>query len=304
MKSPPTPTHDVPNPPTRPATAHKGHAGRVAIVAGSRGMSGAAVLSAQGALRAGAGLVRVHCPASILPVIAAGEPCLMTVPLSEDYAGRIAAAAGHDHIDLDWCDVLAIGPGLGQSHDLPAYIVNLAAAFDGPVLVDADGLNNLAIADNAKTLWQQRAGRPTIITPHPGEMARLCNAAGLDLSHEQDDDTRLQVAHAYSDHANVTVVLKGHHTVVATPDQTFVNTTGNPGMATGGMGDVLTGLIAALLGQGLNAFDACRLGVHLHGLAGDFCAREIGPIGYLPRDLADRVPRAMQKSAQPRMGFK
>jgi NAD(P)H-hydrate epimerase len=297
-------TAEVPPLPPRPPDMHKGQAGRVAIVAGSRGMSGAAVLCAQGALRGGAGLVRVYCPASVQPIIAAAEPCLMTVGVGEDAEGRVAYGPAAQKLDLEWANVLVIGPGLGQSLALPEFVSYAVRHFPGPVVVDADGLNNLAtIAKVGDRLWKSRAGRDTVITPHPGEMARLRAGAEMPPGDGHDDATRVASACEYARYAGVTVVLKGHRTVVSTPTDAFINTTGNPGMATGGMGDVLTGLIAALLAQGMPGFDAARLAVHAHGLAADRCRREIGEVGYLARDVADGLPAALAEASRPRIGF-
>lgn len=294
-------TSNVPQLPPRPAAAHKGMTGRVGIIAGSRGMSGAAVLTALGALRSGAGLVRVHCPASILPIVAASEPCYMTVPLAETEHGRIDHGGALGQIDFAWPDVLAIGPGLGQSHSLADFLADVLVQFKGPVVVDADALNNLA--PRGLDVWRERGDRPTILSPHPGEMDRLRAGAGLEAVPPRDDRTRLAIAHDYAMLARVTVVLKGHRTVVCAPDQAFVNTTGNPGMATGGMGDVLTGVIAALVGQGLDAYSAARLGVYVHGLAADHCAKQIAPVGYTARDVADGIPAALAEACRPRIGF-
>ncbi len=298
----PKPITDVPFLPPRPAAMHKAQAGRVAILAGSRGMSGAAVLSALGALRGGAGLVRVYCARSIQPIVAASEPCLMTVPLDDDSAGRLVPVPPSQDLDLGWADVLALGPGLGQSPGLVELIQSVLAAFAGPVVVDADGLNNLApVGVHA---WTPRAGRATVITPHPGEMARLRQGAGLPDMPGEDDDTRRRSVHEYACRTGVTVVLKGHRTVVCAANDAYINTTGNPGMATGGMGDVLTGLIAALVAQGLSAYDAACLGVYCHGLAGDHCKSDIGPVGYLARDVADALPAALAEAGRQRIGFK
>jgi NAD(P)H-hydrate epimerase len=265
-------------------------------------MSGAAVLSGLGALRGGAGLVRVYCARSIQPVVAASEPCLMTVPLDEDGEGRLVVVPGDARLSLDWPHALAIGPGLGQSPALLKLIASVVTDFAGPLLVDADGLNNLApLGEKA---WAPRADRPTVITPHPGEMARLRKGAGLREMSGNDDETRLQIAHEYARRTGVIAVLKGHRTIVCTSDAAYINTTGNPGMATGGMGDVLTGLIAALLGQGLPAYDAARLGVYAHGLAADRCQQDVAPVGYLAREVADALPAALADAGRPRIGFK
>ncbi len=293
---------DVPRLAPRPATMHKGQAGHVAIIAGSRGMSGAAVLSALGALRGGAGLTRVYCARSIQPVIATSEPCLMSVPLEEDDDGRLAARPTDERLDLGWAHAVAIGPGLGQSARLRDLITSVIANSAGPLLVDADGLNN--VAPLGDKVWLPRASRPTVITPHPGEMARLRHGVGLPDLHGDDDDTRLRMSHEYASRTGVTVVLKGYRTVVCTPSAAYINTTGNPGMAAGGMGDVLTGFIAALLGQGLAPFDAARLGVYCHGLAADYCKREVGPVGYLAREVADNLPAALAEAGRSPIGFK
>lgn len=295
-------TTELPQLPPRPAAMHKGQAGRVAIVAGSRGMSGAAGLAALGALRAGAGLVRVLTPASTQPIIAASEPCAITVPLDEDRAGRVSSAATRTILESrDWTDALAIGPGLGQSGEVAGVVSTLLAKFECPVVIDADGLNALA---NVSTWWKARQGRATIVTPHPGEMARLREGAGLRKLSDDGEEARLANAVEFARKTGTTVVLKGHRTVVATHEAAYVNTTGNPGMASGGMGDVLTGLLAALLGQGLTAFDAARLGVYCHGAAADQLAQRIGPFGYLAREVADALPPILAESARPRVGFK
>jgi ADP-dependent NAD(P)H-hydrate dehydratase len=297
---------DLPRLPERPPDVHKGRAGRVALIAGSRGLSGAACLAGLGALRGGAGLVRVYSPVSVQPIVAASEPGLMAIPLPEDEEGRFAPAGALAKLqqDLGWIDVVALGPGLGQSPELPAFVVALLDLFDKPAVIDADGLNNLARTDPRQPWWTVRAGRPTIVTPHPGEMARLRGSAGLPPRDGQDDETRLAVTGDFARLTGAVTVLKGFRTVVASPEAAYVNTTGNPGMATGGMGDVLTGLIAALLGQGLSAFDAARLGVHVHGLAADRLAKQIAPVGYLARELADALPGALAETSRAPIGFR
>lgn len=280
---------------------HKGQAGRVAIVGGSQGMSGAAILAGLGALRGGAGLVRIYCPASIQPIVAAAEPCFMTVPIVEVGIGRIADTLLAD----GWADALAVGPGLGPG-DLAVEITRQAVARSrGPVVLDADGLTPLAMGGPLALGGggPQQSARPAVITPHPGEMARLRQGAGLALLSGDDDETRIRIAQEYARLSSAVVVLKGYRTVVCASDRAFVNSTGNPGMATGGMGDVLAGLIAALIGQGLSPFDAACLGVHIHGLAADLCAREVGSVGYLAREVADRIPAALQHVRRARIGF-
>lgn len=303
-------TREIPRFCERPPTTHKGHVGRVAIIAGARGMSGAAALCGRGALRSGAGLVRIYCPESVQPIVAMSDPCLMTVPIAESQGGLLTYESLVDRFDASWADVVAIGPGLGQHHALPELVSWLLRDFPGAAVIDADALNNLATSPQTRwedslawRVWQARSDRPTVITPHPGEMARLRQAAHLaEIGNDPED--RLRSAHDYAALADITVVLKGHDTVVAKRNQLYVNSTGNPGMASGGMGDVLTGIIAALLGQNFTAFDAARLGVWLHGQAADDCAREIGPVGYLAHDVADALPGALRTAARARIGFR
>lgn len=277
------------------------------IIAGSRGMSGAACLAGLGALRGGAGLVRVLTPESVQPIVAAGEPCLMTVPLSETKSGQISrkALGCLPEMAFDWADVVAIGPGLGSATGPDVGVSELVELtlrmLKIPVVIDADALN--AAPDLLQTWLTARKNTPTILTPHPGEMARLRQGAGLRKLAVSDDDTRLRITHEYAHLTGAVVVLKGHRTVVCTPAEAYLNTTGNPGMATGGMGDVLTGLIAALLGQDLSGFDAARLGVYCHGAAADLVAQQIGPVGYLAREVADALPTALSAASRPRMGY-
>lgn len=297
-------TTEVPPLPPRAPDTHKGQTGKVAIIAGSAGMSGAAVLCGLGALRGGAGLVRVYCPESIQPIVAASEPCFMTVPLPVTKDGTVRLRCPKQaRGEIDWADVVAVGPGLGAVESGKFWLW-LDYRWHGPGVIDADALNAIAQLPAVRKRWEERAGVPTIITPHPGEMARLRKSIDLPELSETDDETRLRIAHEYAALTGVTVVLKGHRTVVCTPDEAYINTTGNAGMATGGMGDVLTGLIAALLGQGMPAFDAARLGVYVHGLAADRCLTKIAPVGYLARDVADAIPAALVAASQPRIGFR
>jgi len=254
-------------------------------------------------LRGGAGLVRVFTPASIQPVVAASEPSLMTVALPETSDGQIDGDAIGliEEKALGWAHVVAIGPGLGPGSDDLLRILAAVFGADIPVVGDADGLN--AGRDHLHE-WLAARRTPAVITPHPGEMARLRAGAGLPPLKGDDDEIRVRIAHEYASCSKAVVVLKGHRTVVATADRAYINTTGNAGMATGGMGDVLTGLIAALIGQGMAPFDAARLGVHAHGHAGDLCAKRIGPIGYLAREVADALPVALEESNRAPIGFR
>jgi len=242
----------------RTQDSHKGDYGRVLVVAGSRGKSGAAHLSAIGALRSGAGLVTVATPAHVQSIVAAMAPEYMTEALLETDDGL--DPDGVDRV-LDIArDVIALGPGLGQASGTREFIRQLVDRATMTLVVDADGLN--AFTDDPDTL-AGREGRDVIITPHPGEMARL-----LGMSTEEVNGSRLEIARNFAVAHHLYVVLKGHRTIIATPDEkVFINPTGNPGMATGGTGDVLTGMIAAWLAQLLDAEAACKLAVYLHGMA-------------------------------------
>jgi len=261
----------------RSADSHKGDYGRVLIVAGSRGKTGAAHLSAMGALRSGAGLVTVATPAGCQSTVASMAPEYMTEAIEEADNGLSAAAV--DRI-LDMArDVVAIGPGLGQGSDTKAFVKAFVDRATMPLVIDADGLN--AFGDDPERL-SGREGRDVIITPHPGEMARL-----VGMSTDEVQASRLEIARNFAIAHHVYVVLKGHRTVIATPDdKIFINPTGNPGMATGGTGDVLTGMIAAWVAQLLDAEAACKLAVYLHGMAGDLADADEGEAAMTATDLA------------------
>jgi NAD(P)H-hydrate epimerase len=267
----------------RPLDSNKGDFGRVLIVAGSRGLSGAAVLCGSAAQRGGAGLVRLAVPAGILPLVAPANPCYMTAPLPEE-AGKLAAAAEQELLALAQAnDVVAAGPGLGRSPALVPLLAALLRQTNAPVVLDADGLN--AFADRPEAL-KEHSG-PLVLTPHPGEFARLVR---LDTAAVQAARRALAVRFA-AEHKAV-VVLKGYGTLVTDGRRLYHNGTGNPGMATAGSGDVLTGLVAALLGQGLEPFAAAQLGVYLHGLAGDLARDVVGEVCLTAADLLDQLPRA------------
>lgn len=279
------PVTTPPRLPPRSADANKGDYGRVLVIAGCRGMSGAAVLAGSAALRAGAGLVQVAVPMEIQPLVAQANPCYMTAALSQDLRGRFSAASADDLAGLtNWATVVAVGPGLGQSESMPDLIDRLLGCVAGPLVIDADGLNVLA-----KTSGNALRDRehPTVLTPHPGEFARLIHS---DAKAVQADREKLAVA--YAKKQGVVLVLKGRATLVTDGTQTYQNATGNPGMATGGTGDVLTGVIAALIAQGMTPFDAATLGVHVHGLAGDIAAEKVGQVSLLATDLIDHLGAA------------
>ncbi|MBI2808866.1 MAG: NAD(P)H-hydrate dehydratase [Planctomycetes bacterium] len=274
--------------PPRPLDAHKGDFGRVLVVAGSRGMSGAAVLCAGAALRAGAGLVTAAIPGEILPIVAAGNPCYTTSGLPHDDAGRLSRQAEVKLTELiGLSDVVALGPGLGRSGELTNLLVDLVPRIDRPMVIDADGLN--AFIGKTDRLDGAKQGR--ILTPHPGEFARLMQVDGHEMQ-----SRRTEMATTFAQSTHCVLVLKGHETLVTDGERLYRNTTGNPGMATGGTGDVLTGVIAALVGQGLAAFEAAQLGVYLHGMAGDLARDQIGEVSLIATDLLDFLPAAFRRS--------
>jgi NAD(P)H-hydrate epimerase len=286
MPAPPVIVTAVPTLPARAPDSHKGDFGRVLLLSGSRGMSGAAILCGTTALRGGAGLVRVGVPADILPIVAAGNPCYMTAPLPDDGQGRFGDGAVAEVLRLAGAsDVVAAGPGLGQSPAVAAVVRALLAQFAGPLVLDADALNVLA----GHTEALRGRAVPPVLTPHPGEFARL---AGRKVS--ADPAERRDAAVRFAADHGVVLLLKGHGTVVTDGRRVYVNTTGNPGMATGGSGDVLTGLIAALLGQRLEPFAAAQLGAHLHGLAGDLARDDMGAASLIATDLIAYLPRALR----------
>jgi NAD(P)H-hydrate epimerase len=270
----------------RPADSNKGTFGRVLVVAGSRGMSGAAVLCAGAALRGGAGLVRLAVPFDLWPIVASANPCYTTAPLPQDASGRFAADAESELLALAaGNDVVVAGPGLGQSTTLTELLRALLRRTPGPLVLDADALNGLT----AHTEELKQRSAPLVLTPHPGEFARLLHT---DVAAVQAD--REGLAARFAGEHGLVLVLKGHGTIVTDGRRVYVNTTGNPGMATGGTGDVLTGLIGALLGQGLDAFAAAQLGVHLHGHAGDLARDALGEQALIASDLLDFLPLAFQ----------
>ena len=268
----------------RTPESHKGDYGRVLIVAGSLGKTGAAYLSAIGALRSGAGLVTVATPSGCQPILSAMGPEYMTEGLAETVDGL-----NPDEVDrvVEMArDVLAIGPGLGRAAGTREFVRQLVDRATMPLVVDADGLN--AFADDPDRL-AGREGRDVIITPHPGEMARL-----IGMSTDEVQASRMEIARNFAIAHHVFVVLKGHRTLIATPDdKVFINPTGNPGMATGGTGDILTGMIAAWLAQLLDTEAACRLAVYLHGLAGDLAEADEGEVAMTSSDVAGHLGDAM-----------
>jgi ADP-dependent NAD(P)H-hydrate dehydratase len=279
--------NSLPTLPPRAPDSNKGDFGRVLVVGGSRGMSGAAVLCASAALRAGAGLVRIAVPAEMLRIVATANLCCTTAALPQDSDGRLSKAALEPILRLSEAnDVLAVGPGLDRSEDLSALLPDLVAKCDKPMVIDADGLN--AFVDQADRL--RGGAAPRILTPHPGEFARLANIDVKTLQARRRD-----AAVEFAREHDCIVVLKGQGTIVTDGRRVSKNSTGNPGMATGGTGDVLTGVIAALLGQRLVPFEAAQLGVYLHGLAGDLARDQIGEVSLIATDLLDFLPPAIRQ---------
>lgn len=272
--------------PPRKADSHKGDFGRALLVGGSRGMSGAIAMAGLATLRSGAGLVTLAVPQSVQEVVASSCPCYMTHGLP-DVNGQFAAAAADEIMALAAnANVFALGPGLARSGNLTAFVQKLYREIPLPMVVDADAL--FALAENPSVLEQP--GGIRVLTPHPGEFARLTGKL-------REAVERASAAAAFSrrDASGKTViVLKGHHTVVTDGTRFSINHTGNPGMATGGSGDVLTGIITALLCQGLSPFDAARLGVYVHGLSGDLAAAELGQVSLIATDLIHFLPRAFR----------
>lgn len=280
---------ELPKLPPRPAEAHKGVFGTVLIIGGSVGMSGAAGLAGIAALRAGAGLVRVAIPEPVLPIVAGYEPSYTTIPLPADSSGKISYRALHRIYDqIEQADWIAIGPGLGRSWGLSRLVSRIYSEVAKPLVIDADGLNALARGDG--NLPSARG--PRILTPHPGELRRLIGPA---VDPRRPIEERCQIAQQWAGQVGIILVYKGHHTMVTDGSRRYFNPTGNPGMATGGSGDVLTGVITALGAQGLDPFSAAQLSVYLHGLAGDLAAHELGEEGMIASDIARYLPYAFRQ---------
>jgi len=267
--------------------AHKGDFGHVLVVAGSPGMTGAGCMAAQSAQMAGAGLVTLALPASLNLVAEVKLTSAMSMPLPEAEGGTLGMEAARSLLQAaDRFDVAAIGPGLGRAPGTQEMVRALLGEMALPVVVDADGLN--AIAARTELLKQRSA--LTVLTPHPGEMMRLC---GLD-SVQQVQRSRRELAVRFAAEHSVLLVLKGHRTIVTDGASFYVNSTGNAGMATGGTGDVLTGLVAGLLCQGLEPFGAAQLAVYVHGLAGDMAAQAKGQLSMTAEDVMACVPQAFK----------
>lgn len=276
----------MPRLPDRRPDSHKGDFGTALLIGGSRGMAGSIALSGMAALRSGAGLVRLAVADVCLEVVASFEPSYMTASLPCDAQGRIGAGSRQVLEPLvATATAIACGPGLSRSDDLTELIGWLYTSVTQPAVFDADALNALA----AQPDLLARAGGPRVLTPHPGEFRRLI-ASSDRSSREELEKHAVELAAR----TGAVIVLKGHRTLVTDGRQWAHNTTGNPGMATGGTGDVLTGVITALLCQGLSCFDAARLGTRIHGLAGDLAAEELGQVSLIASDLVRHLPEAFR----------
>ena len=275
----------------RTADTHKGDYGHVLVVAGSPGKTGAAHLTALAALRSGAGLVTVATPASCVNIVATMAPEYMTTAIAE--VGSELDPASVDPVLLGARDVIALGPGLGQGSLTTQFVRRLVDRATMPLVIDADGLN--AFVGDPEQL-SGREGHDVIITPHAGEMGRL-----VGMSSQEVQANRLDIARNFATGHNVYVVLKGHRTLIATPDgRIFINPTGNAGMATGGTGDLLTGMIAAWLAQLLDAEAACKLAVYVHGIAGDLAEAAEGEAAMTAGDIAAHLGDAVLELIAPR----
>ncbi len=267
--------------PDRDPWGHKGNFGKLLLLCGSRGYTGAAFFAAMGALRSGAGLVFLGVPESIygIEAVKLNEPVIFPLP---DAGGRLSADAVPEILTrLPQMDAVLVGPGLGQSEGTLAVVRVVLEKAECPVVVDADGINVLSAH---RDLLRGRK-LPTILTPHDGEFARLGGVIGED---------RMAAAAALAEELGCVVLLKGHETCITDGTDGYLNPTGNPGMAVGGSGDVLAGVITALLGAGLPPLEAAACGAWLHGAAGDRCAAELGQYGMLPTDMLSALPRLMK----------
>lgn len=270
--------------------SHKGDYGHVLVVGGSIGLTGAPVMAAQAALRSGAGRVTLAVPKAVYFIAASKLTEVMVHPMPESPSGTFSTGSmGKLRVLVRKANVLAVGPGLSREPAARRFAQRLVSEVALPVVLDADGINAFAGGARGKL---RNARCPIVLTPHPGEMARL-----MGTSAEAVQRSRKEMARKAAKELRAVVVLKGHRTVVASPSGgLYVNATGNPGMASGGTGDVLTGVIAALIGQGCDLFTAAKAGVYLHGLAGDLVAKRVGQVSLTAGDILCSLPEAFLKS--------
>ncbi|MBO5437042.1 MAG: NAD(P)H-hydrate dehydratase [Thermoguttaceae bacterium] len=281
----------------RPRDGHKGTFGTVLVIGGSLGMSGAAALCAMAALRTGAGLVKAAVPERIVPIVSTLGLEFTTVPLAEAPDGRISEAAEEMLFALAQnADIAAIGPGLGRSKELDRLMVRLWERLPIPAVFDADALNALSEISSRKNGKLPPHSEVRIATPHPGEFARLCPDAPA-----RDPKLQRERALQFAKENETVMVLKGPGTLISDGMRSFRNSTGNPGMATGGSGDVLTGILAAVCAQqfrlGISPLDAVRLGVWIHGKAGDFAAAELGECSMIASDMIFRISQVLRSES-------
>jgi ADP-dependent NAD(P)H-hydrate dehydratase / NAD(P)H-hydrate epimerase len=272
--------------PRRASDTHKGTYGHVLVIAGARGKTGAAILACRAAMRAGAGLVTLLAPRSLNDIFASSLVEVMTEPAHEGETGELAELSSEQWLQLvERKSALVFGPGLGVGDGVRNNLRWLLRNLEIPWIIDADGLNNLALdLDRLK-----RARTPPVLTPHPGEMSRLTGKSTAAIAQD-----RVGIARDFALQHRCYLVLKGARSVIATPrGKAYINPTGNPGMASGGMGDVLAGMLGALAGQGFDLEDAVKLGVFLHGLVGDRAAAEKGEIGLIASDIVDGLPAGL-----------
>jgi hydroxyethylthiazole kinase-like uncharacterized protein yjeF len=272
----------------RRSDTHKADFGHVFILAGSTRYTGAACLCAEAVMRSGAGLATLGVPRSLYPIAATKLKEVMVLPLPETAQGSLALSAFDEIRELlKKASCILMGPGLSQAEETKLLIKALLLEANLPMVIDADGLN--AIAEDVNLL--ERINNPVVLTPHPKEMARLTS---LDVKEIQAN--RKNIAKDFALRYNITLVLKGHGTIVTAKDKKeHINTTGNPGMATAGSGDVLSGIIAAFLAQGLNAFEAAKSAVFLHGTAGDLAAKDMTQAGLIASDIINYLPKALKR---------
>lgn len=280
----------LPNLPPREPDSHKGDYGRALLIGGSQGMAGAVALAGLACLRSGAGLVTLATAAPAQPTAASFEPSAMTFGLPADAHGRITKQARDAIVSAaSGATALALGPGIGRTDELVELVSWLYQNVSQPMVVDADAL--WALAQNPRALAKTPA--PRVLTPHLGEFARLLGVEKV------DPQKRESLARDFAKRTGVVLVLKGHRTVITDGTHLHLNETGNPGMATGGTGDVLTGIITALVCQRLSPLDAARLGVHVHGLAGDLAAADLGQTAMIASDLVRYLPHAWKQMQAP-----
>ncbi|MDR2441255.1 MAG: NAD(P)H-hydrate dehydratase [Planctomycetaceae bacterium] len=283
--------------PCRPRTGHKGTFGTVLGIGGSRGMAGAMALAGRAGLVSGAGLVRLAVPDPILETVAGFYPELTTLPCPADDKGRFGQTAFESLLShITSVTAIFLGPGLGRSDTIDLLIPLLLRNIFCPLVVDADALNALASfgTEPLDRFFQSLSNKNIILTPHSGELARLRRQPTYGEDNKESQMKRIVIAKDFAEQHGVVLVLKGHETIVTNGKIVALNPTGNPGMATGGSGDILTGILSALLAQGLVPFDAARVGVFLHGLAGDFAADRLGEESVTATSILESIPEAFQ----------